>query len=264
MELEKVVNKLKRSNTFIFISVVLVILSSLITITAGSGLLRDFYKETIGYKGGQIEIVESLTAGTNIGYFNNILGAPVFVNNYGTSTEHIYVNKYYYVQAVTNREGNVEFYSVTTRRKNFNPEFKLGGWTVDGPTKTIRLGKSTFSEVDEIEKNNVTVLYSIMGAHNSFYTEGYWHGNPNNYQSYFISQNESGYLNTRPVKNVELKPETFLESSVIEDNEILDFRKNAVINTFTTTAPMLIPSKIDLSPGEILLGPDYNQVRVMK
>ena len=49
------------------------------------------------------------------------------------------------------------------------------------------------------------------------------------------------------------------------ETEIIDFRKNAIINTYTITAPMVNSKTLRLSNNEnYLLGPDYNQVRVLR
>lgn len=272
VNLQNLINRLRKSNLFIIISVLLVLLSSVITITQGFSIIKEQYSQSIGYKRKMIKNLSLLSADVNIGYFINILGNPVFINNYEIAdlikgefkdtnlSEYVFVHEYYFVQALTDDNDRIVAYSVTTRKGNFNPKLELGPFT-RGEKKPliIELGKTKFKELSGDSQNVV----SFLGIHNFYYHEAYYFGNPGNYQAYVFTLNEAGYAGLEE----ELNPYTFLppdknitENLQTTDPDIQKFRDNAVINTYTVT-----------SPGELFgneltsyrFGPKYHQVRIL-
>lgn len=167
------------------------------------------------------------------------------------------------MQALTDLEGTVLAYSVTTRDKNFNPAITI--WT-DKEIK-IELGKTKFIELKE--PNQIT---SYMGVHNFYYSEHYYFGNPGLYQSYYFTLSETGYMGDVSFDSPEYYDKIdfdleFDDSNARKDiirptdRDVIKFRENSIINTFTVTAPL---GDFD---GEVFkdvrFGPDLNQVRVM-
>ena len=180
--------------------------------------------------------------------------------------EYIFATQYYYVQVLADVSNKVLVYGVTTRDANFNPSFTMAPDLMyadsDNPNDSskyksgatvIILGKTKFGDVKDAPQN----IFAYLGAHDFYYHEEYYYGNPANYQSYFLAANHSGYLNTDD------NDLSFFNNSKIDpsDPTVIKFRSNSVVNTFYVTAPM---EGIDNTMlREYLVGPDYNQVRAI-
>lgn len=239
----------------------------LLLIVGGVTMLGSFYEDgslalyvfnkTFRYKSMLMEEIASLAASVHIGYFTERLGSPVFVNTSDAGAkEYVFVNKYFYVQAITDTEGQVQRYAVTTRDKEFNPSFKL----FDG--QEIVLGKSHFSD---IECGKIT---SLWGAHDFHYDEEFYFGNPGNYQSFFFALNESGYpgIEHEDDDNFAFPIEIESTKPSCDDGAVQKFRKKAIINTYAVTAPYVGFSEESDEEATSLgfgIGPNYNQVRIL-
>jgi len=265
IRLHKTVKRFKKNNLFILIGVLLILLSSVITITQGFSAIKEQYEKSIGYKGKLLENISQLSADVHIGYFTEILGNPVFVNNYDERihidqesiktnlTEYIFVNKYYFVQALTDSQGKVVVYTVTTRKADFNPKFK-----------EIELGKTKFKDLGQAVDGNII---SYLGAHNFYYHETYWGANPGNYQTSIYALNGAGYAGLEE----ELESYTVLppfkksgEKILLTDPEIKKFRNNATINTYGVSAPQVFfRENFRENLNDFRFGPDYNQIRIL-
>ena len=262
MTLRTIVDRAKSSSIFIAISVILVLLSSLITLVQGQHILRSFYYETIGYKSQLLGSLEKLSPEANIGYFENILGPAVFIRTLEkTATrEYIFVNKLFYVQTLTDKDGRALAYSVTTRNENFNPAFVLpfcfSDFGSECRTKSVILGKTKFIELDHLF-GAAQEAVSYVGAHNIYYSERYGGGNPGLYQTFAFSLNELGYIAAYP-------PAGPFGVVDIKNPEINRFRNEGVVNTYTVIGPFTKIEDFGESwVGEFIFGPDTNQVRVL-
>lgn len=257
---------IKKSSTFITLAFIVLTISYILTLSQGASVLKDFYNSTIGYNSIMLKRLDRLSADTNINYFIDMIGNPVFINNVSDENkkykEYIFVDKLFYVQAITDIDDKVLVYSITTRDKNFNPKLKL--WDV-----TIELGKTKFSELDSLGYDPVRVV-SFLAAHDFHYGEEYYFGNPANYQSYVFSLNESGYwgIAYNGEEDFVAPPHDPWIDGIIdkENEEIKNFRENSVINTYTITSPLLANFRekdgtIDLPTSQY--GPSWNQVRVL-
>ncbi|MCK4553380.1 hypothetical protein KAU19_00250 [Candidatus Parcubacteria bacterium] len=261
IKLHKIVERFKKNNLFILIGVLLILLSSVITITQGFSAIKEQYEKSIGYKGKLLENLSQLSADVHIGYFTEILGNPVFVNNYDERihanqeltktnlTEYVFVNKYYFVQALTDNQGKVIVYTVTTRVANFNPKFK-----------GIELGKTKFKDLGQAVDGDIV---SYLGAHNFYYHETYWGANPGNYQTSIYALNEAGYagLEEELESYTMIPPSKKLGEEILSsDPEIEKFRNNAIINTYGVSAPLVFFRE---NLNDFRFGPDYNQIRIL-
>lgn len=114
------------------------------------------------------------------------------------------------------------------------------------------MGKTRFSDIGTPDN-----IFANLGAHDFYYHEEYYYGNPGNYQSYFFAANESGYLD---VNNNALD---FFWNEKIDsnDSQVITFRKNSTINTIYITAPGEGFDNIVLR--KYLIGPDYYQVKII-
>lgn len=118
------------------------------------------------------------------------MGAPVFKNQLGKYIEYIFVNPDYYVQAVTNANGKVLLYSVTTRSDSFNPEFNLGVMQEDRKPFVVVLGKTTFGRI----QGDPTQITGGFSNRRQSYREMYYFGNPGLYQNFNLALCDAGNM----------------------------------------------------------------------
>jgi hypothetical protein len=197
----------------------------------------------------------------NINYFREILGSPVFVNAQEDKREYVFVNKYFYVQAIAGSADSVLAFSVTTRSNRFNPGLKLGPYSLSGEVLRIRLGKTKFAELDSFAKP--TSIASSMGARRFHYYEEYYFGNMGNYQTYIFGVNDSGcppwYGFERWDTVLQRRPKISNGWNNILEPEVVAFRREAVINAYTVVTPLLSLKAL----GGFWFGPDFDQVRIL-
>jgi hypothetical protein len=227
------------------------LLATLTTISNGISILARHYRSTIGAKRNLYRQLRRLAAGVHIRYFEAILGPSAFSRTKGEHREHTFVKKCCYVQVITDLEGTVVLYSVTTRRSDFSPTLVPGPYTLDNHCLTIRLGKTKFAEAETFGKPRS--IRSTVGARRFYYYDEYYFGNPARYQTFLLGICDAGYCHRDhpgiPVVDIEAN-----------DPAIQEFRQNAVINTYTVTAPLLIAE--NLLKG-FWFGADRDQVRVV-
>jgi hypothetical protein len=189
MQIAQLLQNLKDSPIAILLGLLVILLSSLITISNGLSILRRSYRSTLGYKGVQRRKLSRLAAGVNIGYFKEILGSAAFLNTKSSRTEsstdidvedgpreYIFVNKYFYVQAIADSRDRVLAFSVTSRNKRFNPTLMLGPYSTDNLRIRVRLGKTGFVELSSLARP--ASISSSLGARRFSYYEEYYFGNP--------------------------------------------------------------------------------------
>ncbi len=263
ISLDRIVERAKKSNWFIAISIVIVLLSSLITISQGINLLYDYYNRSLGYKSQLLDKITLLSADVHIDYFKDLIGASVFIDEVeGDMIEYIFVHDFFYVQAFTNSKNKVIAYSVTTRSKDFNPELTLGPYSVDNNAVTVKLGITKFSELNKLDTKPGDI-FTYLGAHTFYYSEEYYFGNPGNYQTFYFTLNQSGYM------GIEYESDKFFEyppylgdkEVSINDPEIKQFRENAIINTYTVSSTSELFHRDFI--GSLECGPHYHTVRVL-
>ena len=269
--LEHFVEWLKNTPVAIAFGVLLFVFSSLITITNGISLVKRYYSNTLGYKEGLIKNLQLLSAGVNINYLKTIFGQPCFVNKKEQRIEYIFVNKYYYLQAITNTDDKVLATSITTREPNFNPLISLGPYTTDRKTFNVELGKTTFFELEKNGFGKPTSVSGGIGNRRFFYGEEYYFGNPGNYQYYYFSLNDAGYIKYSEGDDWSLPLIDEQGKVKLENPKTENFRKNQIINTFTITDPLVNTNDVcfsgfaeDNSEKCFYLGPDLDQVRILK
>lgn len=213
-----------------------------------------------------------------------------------TYVESIFVDRDYYVQTVSSLEETVLAFSVTTRRRGFKPRFQvppapgLGGrirWRREAgepfkPFFKVRLGRTTFAELDAGDPDAFAPPHfkAVIGARVARYAELAYFGNPGHYLHYVFSANvawenrspwhllprlieEAGY-NEWPYPNRpdphELDPPS--DRSRQPDWDELktahEFRRRAVITTFTAIHPDLWPDNYPVT-----FGPHGDEVRLV-
>jgi hypothetical protein len=172
------------------------------------------------------------------------------------------------VQAITDKADKVIGYSVTSRDKDFNPKFALFN---------IYLGKSTFKDINKEfgGKRDPEWLISNLGAHDIFYTEGYYLGNPGYYQSFFFSMSMVGYSKENdfsPIpdyvsSDLDMNFGALNSNALPPDVKALVDNNTNIINTYTVLSPFVsindISSIRKVGVYDYLFGPDKNQVRLL-
>lgn len=166
------VSKTKKSYIAFAVGIILFFLSSVITLTNGVSILKNYYLNSIGYKTQQLENIRTVAPGTNIGFLESKFGNPIFINraNNIKETEYIFINKYFYLQAITDENETVLAFSVTTRVKDFNPTLVLGPYHEDMKTLRIVLGQSQYSELNSpiTSWGGPEVIFPAIGFHDFF------------------------------------------------------------------------------------------------
>jgi hypothetical protein len=240
----------KRNPFLVILFVIVVIFSSLLSLLDGGVRLREIYRSTVGKNSLNYEKINALATQTNIDFFSSLLGSPVFKNRLAKYIEYIYVNSDFYVQAVTNTDGKILLYAVTTRSGSFNPSLNLGLMSVDNGPFVVVLGKTTFAKIqDEPIK-----IEGDWGVRRLWYREKYYFGNPGLYQNYNFVLCDAGFIPDDNHFLIDVKTE-------YKDREpsprMKLFRETSYVNTFSVSAPF---SDID---DEIAICPDLDQVRLL-
>lgn len=212
--------------------------------------------------------LRKLAVGVKITHFEDLLGKESFVNQLsGEVTEYVFVNPLYYVEVATDIENTVLFYSVTTRKENFNPKFEFFSKEIDSnETVLVTLGKTTFAELDKIFYGPAYATYST-GANRFYYFEAYYPGRP--YQTHIFSINQSGVHGKWPI--LESYDESLhqiidnrkMDSDTTFNIEWMEYRQTAVINTYTVTAPFYGIDDILTDLNKEFFGPNFLQVMLV-
>lgn len=256
---------LLRSPAALLVALLLIVvsgLSSLTTIKSGFLALYQLYRSTLGYKRSLIRDLNQLSVGVNLDYFQQILGSPVFVNSLPENhSEHIFVSKHVYVQAITDSLNTVQLFSVTTRNYHFKPVLNIQRFNPTfclSSSVQIVLGKTKFVDLDVSGKPRS--LASNLGAAQFSYYEEHSFGSAGNFNSFFFSVNPAGcdpWHGFYRIDTLLYHPIVKNGWSDIRDPQVADFRKEALINTYTIRASL--PNDVRF----LRFGPTYQQVRCL-
>jgi len=180
-----------------------------------------------------------------------LLGNPVSINKSGADEEYIFVNKYCYVQAVTDQNGKVSLYSVTTRRGDFNPVLSLQYSTLG-----VQLAKTRFSDLG----TPGSTIYNGDHGGITFYSESYYHGYDAGYRTVFFSFNPNGF------GKLGIVPRSWIMGGIPDaeqDSTIKKFREETLVNTYTVST-FMGPDGHKNTDHLTIFGPKSYQVRVFK
>ena len=212
--------------------------------------------------GQKYESVGALATEVQIDYFKKYLGDSVFINysEDRTQQEYVFVDDDFYVQAVTNSDGKVLAYAVTTRNEAFKPVLKL-------PNVDVVLGVTKFAELGRIE---FARCYGLVAATaGSFYYESYYFGRPGKYQTYLLGTSDVGYLSASAfgIGMLDQKMK-YLEKTEDVRNTLVwgqvdctsvpeEFREKQSLNTYLVLASSMQTKEEEIKFG---FGVGYNQV----
>jgi hypothetical protein len=200
------------------------------------------------------EQVERLRPGIQLHAFAAILGGmtETTLRTHGPYTERIYVLPFCYVQAVTDPDNSVMYFSVTARVADFRPTFVTGP-EGNYPRMEVRLGETPFSAHPFTPE-----IIGYLGARSIYYSEIYYFGNPGHYRRFALSLNTAG--TSIPSALVELLTNDEIgvdDLTFLSEEQTRNFRATASPNTWTVTAP-----HFEVPLPSLLFGPDPDQMRV--
>ncbi len=157
------------------------------------------------------EKLEKIFIGAGRKYIESLFGIPIIDIKHARQNiiETNYSFDDFYLQFLYNSRGEVQFYSLTSKNKNFNPII---------PGFNMSLGKHTFSEYG----NGMTHIYSYLTARHYGYAEYLYLGSIGNYHNYYLGYNSTGvdYGDIYPFVNYS------------NTNEWDKFRNKCIPNTF--------------------------------
>jgi hypothetical protein len=212
------------------------------------------YKNITHSKKSLEKTIELLHVEAQLNYFINLLGSPRFKDKFGQYNEYIFVNKYSYIQAVTDMNNTVKMFSVTTRREDFSPKI------VTPFLQELILGKTIFSEIESTPQEIRGMLYARL-RHLCYYE--IYLVNPGNYQYFILSINPTGFINKIGDTNLLSRGISFPENAIMDEN-LINFRNDSSINTYSITSPLFTEfiknDDIIYGPDRINFGPRIDQV----
>ncbi|HEY7118038.1 MAG TPA: ETEC_3214 domain-containing protein [Tepidisphaeraceae bacterium] len=136
------------------------------------------------------DALRGLSCGRQLQTFTNALGQePDYRWQEDNGTLALYVLDDVYVQAATDRHGNVSRFDITTRSQRFTPRLSMGN------AGDVILGRTTYGELPEGLANGVLAW---VGARRWSYAEAYYFGNPGYYQTWVVASNDAGVPGASP------------------------------------------------------------------
>jgi hypothetical protein len=196
-----------------------------------------------------------------------------------------FIDRDYYVQTITDDDETVLAFSVTTRSRRFHPVYqvhrKLGvierwRWRrrwgqAYRPLVNIKLGKTTFADLDPKDPDQFAGPHFriSVGAHNYFYSEMAYLGNPGGYQSFAWTASDVAGQG-RFAFNIRVAEEAGGEEWPHPDHQVdqpewhemvrtQHFRRETTITTYTVIHPQLSLENYPLNR----FGPHENDVRLL-
>jgi hypothetical protein len=193
------------------------------------GASRGWWRRTLGRRADRYARLARLGTGAHLSFFVAVLGEPPAMRSSTIKDDHIewvssedtdfdpsvenqtrlaarrfevstFIDRDYYVQAISDDDETVLAFSVTTRSRRFRPVYQvhrqpglIERWRWRRrfgepykPLVRLKLGRTTFADLDPRDPEQFAgphLLISV-GAHNHAYSELTYKGNPGNYQSF--------------------------------------------------------------------------------
>src|SRR6266496_35792 len=205
---------------------------------------------------------EKLVPEVDISLYQDAFGKPTFINHQPFSTnpnyerrkfvEYVFVDEYFYLDAIADLQGKVLYFAVTIRDQSFNPTFKKQVFQ-------IQLGRSTYSDIP----GRPQAAQGCFGANWFAYYETRYFGRPGAYQEFGFGLNTAGYY---PKSSLEacrrLRSTAHNCHGTLSDQEIesmIDGNKDEVFNTYAASAPGIQITDY----AHVILGVNDGQVRIL-
>lgn len=254
------------------------------------GSLVALYRRTAGRRRDLVRRLDRLGTSAQLSFFTSVLGEPpamrrrvrwqnpvydeeghVAGHTNREGHENLYINRYAFIQALTDEDETVIAYSLTTRHRRFHPRYQTSGGFKESrrtrlgkdrevfhPGIDVRLGKTPFSAVRDPGSAR-----GWLGARRMGYIETHYLGNPGLYQSFVLGINDGG-LDPNPESLVTLLHKSGFEFVVEPGGAIqsvpglAEFRRLGKPNTLTVIGPHLTPSSYPIT-----YGPDADSIRTL-
>jgi hypothetical protein len=242
------------------------IAAAIVTVTSAAGLVGTGIAKTIGRKWGAYRRLRRLAAHIHVDRFTSVLGSPMSSKpwkNNGEPTdwsERIWVDRRYYVQALSDSGGTVMAFSVTSRSTKFRPKvpFPNDGRYTDPPDPQVKakLHTTRFAEV----ASPPIRIRADLRANRLGYVEMYYFGNPGNYQSVALSVSDAALAIGEGFPVEEVTGLATPQDVVLTTEQVPKFRTGDAPNTYTVSAPHQPLDDFETLSGAF--GADANDVRV--
>lgn len=270
------------------------VLATVIAILGSAGAWTRWYRRTLGRRRHGYERLARLGTGAHLSFFESVLGQPPAIRQTVTKEDYreiitaddprfsfelayakdpsdptmhdlygpqsfvrsIFVEQDFFVQTITNDDGTVVAFSVTTRSPRFTPTFAWPSgiaWRERRrfsrqighrfrPLFRVRLGRSRFAEFGDEETDDFAgPRYVIaLGAHNYSYSEFMSFGNPGAYQTFVFTASDvaPGLFGNGPAVQEEVGGQRWPADDKYNRawNDMLAaraFRRSTVVTTYT-------------------------------
>jgi hypothetical protein len=200
---------------------VVLLLSALVALNTLVPLAVATYRRTLGRRRDRYKRLSRLGTGAQLNFFEAVLGEPPAIQRTVTGKayidgdpddgplevdkdylESIFLDRFFFVQTISNDDETVVAFSITTRAKRFNPVFT---GVPDPPWRQrlwltlrfgrrparlfrVKLGQTPFAELDD-----PIFVQPWVGVRAASYSEGHYYGNPGYYQHYVFTASVVGY-----------------------------------------------------------------------
>lgn len=210
------------------------LIAAVVAVLGVVGPARSYFIRTVGRRFDLQRRFERLGVGAHKSFFETVIGeAPTLRQtvsielpnfqedagddyNYPTAnrqfTESLWVDPLFYAQTVTDDDGTVLGFSITTRTRKFAPRFgaprplsnysrlvarvpKLGE-RKRSLLAEARLGRTCFADV--VKGDSSPSVHSVIGARTYSYSEGWSFGNPGHYSDYVFTMSSVSTIGEFP------------------------------------------------------------------
>jgi len=232
-------------------------------IAVGEVVLSGFrraWARTLGRRREVSRRLAKLGLNQQLSYYEEVLGVAATRRAWGDSEEHVWVSDLCFVQAITDSKSAVVKFAVTSRRLKwpaFSPRFVMAPNSSE-PAR-LRLNRTRLGQLPDPSR-----IYGDLGANRVSYWEEYWFGNPGDYCTYFVGNNDVApadfpvdVLSGRRAPSSRDGMQLW-ETGDKMDAALSEYRHRAVANTYGEAAPYYFDT-----PDDASLGPDLGYVRVL-
>jgi hypothetical protein len=261
------------------------------------GGTRAAYRKTLGRRHVAYRRLSRLGTNAQLSFFTAVLGEPPAMRRtidamvtrlaeeghrslrQVSFVECVYIDRWFFVQTLTDSDDAVMAFSVTSRKPRFRPRLLSPGGTASPshsffrrrrphsfkPFFDIHLNKSRFEQLPEPGR-----VVAFLGARRAGYMEGHWFGNPGHHQWYAFAMNDAApssggapgvgtiFEVGRGAGEVKWGFDPVSDPTFEKVPGVAAFRSRATINTYTVIGGWL---SIDDYPTTY--GPDADRVRTI-
>lgn len=226
--------------TTIILTSLLVAAGAIVTLDAAIRIASTLLRRTLARKAEARRKLSRLAANVQLRYFSAVLGEPAIRQQWSDGiVENVYVDDLYYVQALSDIDGQVVAYCVTLRSEKFRlkvPFPNAGRYSSSSTQVKALLNASKFAAVCE-----PTQIYKSVTARRFWYSETYYFGNPSNYQTVALGVNDSSPADLDLDSLVRFSsPRAEPTTASLTSSELEVFRKVSAPNTYAIGAPHVV------------------------